>query len=292
MDVTVNGYFSGSGGMELGLAEAGLKVVQSLEIDPDRVQTLKQNFRHTVVGADIGKREVLPQPRSRVIVGTWPCQKYSTIADIHGTRTGDYLFLHFLRHIVLGEPDAYVVENVPGMRKFKVVMEALTKLPNYYIRVECPVDTRRWLPQRRDRLIIFGTRKRMRPVPPDSWQAPQMADILEKDPKPNIPDYVYKRLRGKYRDKPIVVERDGCAPTCVAHYGRDRSTRLVRDPAFPHGVRPFTVREYARLQGFPDSWRFAGNERAQFEQIGDAVPVPMGRWIGQQLMAHFAGRRR
>lgn len=53
----------------------------------------------------------------------------------------------------------YVVENVPGKKKFPVVMEAMTKLPDYYVHVACPVKTSTWLPQKRDRLIILHTRQ-------------------------------------------------------------------------------------------------------------------------------------
>lgn len=53
----------------------------------------------------------------------------------------------------------YVVENVPGMLKFKVVMEALTKLPDYYVRIECPVNANMWLPQERKRLILIGSKR-------------------------------------------------------------------------------------------------------------------------------------
>jgi len=53
----------------------------------------------------------------------------------------------------------YIVENVPGIKKFKVVMEAMTKLPDYYINVFCPFDAANWLPQRRQRLILIGTKR-------------------------------------------------------------------------------------------------------------------------------------
>jgi DNA (cytosine-5)-methyltransferase 1 len=64
-----------------------------------------------------------------------------------------------------------------------------------------------------------------------------------------------KRINGKYRDLPIIVDPDVSnvlAPTCVAHYSKDLSTRLVKDKNSKYGVRPFSIREYARLQGFPD----------------------------------------
>jgi len=226
-----------------------------------------------------------------VIALTLPCKKYSTIANIHGTRTGDELFLHAFRHITLEKPEAFVVENVPGMRKFKVVMECFTKIPDYYVNVFCPLDAANWLPQKRSRLILIGTRKPFSiTAPAPSVYRTRLRDIIERDVDIHIPDYVVSRIKGKYRDRPIVSDPDNThelAPTCVAHYHKDLSTRLVKDKTFPLGVRPYTVREYARLQGFPDSFRFAGGDREAYKQIGNAVAVPVGRWIGQQLIRYF-----
>src|SRR6478735_6921599 len=159
---TAKGYFSGCGGMEIGIMQAGINVIQSLDLDPEATACMNNNphyFSHSILNADIKDITVLEQPQTDIIVGTYPCTKYSPIADIHGTRTGDDLFLHFFRHIAIEKPEMYIVENVPGMKKFKVVMEAMTKLPDYYVNVFCPVDAANWLPQRRKRLILIGTRK-------------------------------------------------------------------------------------------------------------------------------------
>lgn len=283
MNITANSYFSGAGGMDIGLSQAGIHVQQSLELDKRRCDTIAANFDHDVVCADIGGKTVLDQPEADVMAGTWPCKRYSTMSDISGTRTGDDLFLHFFRHIALARPEVYVVENVPGMKVFPVVMEALSKLPGYYVHVMCPVDTRWWLPQRRDRLILIGSKRPMQVDEPD-WSPMTVGDILEDDPEVHIPDYVQTRLDGNYRDMPIVVERDGQAPTCLAHYAKDKSTRLVNDGK---RVRPFSLREWARLQGFPDDYIFTGSDRHSFAAIGDAVPVPLARWVGEQIVGYF-----
>lgn len=55
-------------------------------------------------------------PPSDIIVG-YPCTKYSAIANIYGTRTGDELYLYFFRHTALEQPEIYIVENVPGHEK-------------------------------------------------------------------------------------------------------------------------------------------------------------------------------
>lgn len=287
------GYFSGCGGIEIGLMQAGINLIQSLDLDKDAIDCMKLNnhyFSHSILHADIKDKTVLEQPSSDIIVGTYPCTKYSPIADIHGTRTGDDLFLHFFRHIAIENPEMYIVENVPGMKKFKVVMEAMTKLPDYYVNVFCPVDAANWLPQRRKRLILIGTRKPFSISAPKAVKnKPQLKDILEKNPDVEMPDYVIRRIKGGYRDLPIIVDpakTDALAPTCVAHYSKDLSTRLVKDKNAKHGVRPFSIREYARLQGFPEDFLFE-SKRSSYKLIGNAVPVHMGKWVGEVVMKYF-----
>jgi DNA (cytosine-5)-methyltransferase 1 len=289
---TVNSYFSGAGGLDLGLASAGLKIQQSVEIEPVFAETLRNNFSHKVITDDIASMLVLKQDRPDVMAFTYPCKKYSSIADIHGTRTGDELYLHALRHVALARPEVYVLENVPGMKKFPVVMEAMSKLPDYYVHIFCPLDASTWLPQRRARLILFGTRKHFTPRPPEIKKRVKLKEILDKAADHAPTESVKARMRGDYRDRPIISDpaKDDLAPTCVAHYSKDRSTRLVVDRRAELGVRPYSVREYARLQGFPDSFNFSGTENQQFTQIGNAVAVPVGQWIGGELMRYFNQR--
>ncbi|UXO94098.1 DNA (cytosine-5-)-methyltransferase [Pseudanabaena phage Pan5] len=289
MRPTAKGYFSGAGGMEIGMMDAGVDFIQSLDLDKDATDCMEMNpeyFGHQVLRKDIKDITVLEQPKTDIIVGTYPCTKYSTIADIHGTRTGDDLFLHFFRHIAIERPEMYIVENVPGMKKFKVVMEAMTKLPDYYVQVFCPLDASLWLPQRRKRLILIGTRKPFFIQEPAQSKRVTMAEIIEAGAEVEMPEYVKSRINGKYRDKPIVVDPSdpkSIAPTCVAHYSKDLGTRLVNDGG---RLRPFSIREYARLQGFPDSYKFP-QSRAAYKLIGNAVAVPMGKWVGSQAMRYF-----
>lgn len=286
MGITAKSYFSGAGGMDLGIKEAGINILESFEIDKKCCDTLRKNFNHKVNECNIAKITVLDQQDADVYIGTFPCTKYSTAADINGTRTGDDLFLHFFRHIVLAKPEMYVVENVPGMLKFRVVMEALTKLPDYYVRIECPVNANMWLPQERKRLILIGSKKPFSRFEYPERKPLRLKDILEKDSEVDIPQYVLNRINGKYRDNPIVSdpENDDLAPTCVVHYAKDKGTRLIKDGK---RIRPYTVREYARLQGFPDWFQFCGTDNDAYRQIGNAVAVPMGRWIGEQIVRYF-----
>lgn len=288
---TCKSYFSGGGLSDLGLSMAGVNIIQSLEIDRASCDTLRRNFSHKVVEKDIKDILVTKQDSSDFIMGTYPCTKYSRIADIHGTRTGDELFLHFFRHIAIEQPEMYAIENVVGMKAFPVVMEAMSKLPGYYISVFCPLNATVWLPQKRQRLILFATKRPFsisEPVP--MIRRPKLSDLIDSNPEVEIPSYVMKRINGGYRDKPIISDPSNpheLAPTAVSHFSKDRGTRLVVDKTHPNGVRPYSMREYARLQGVPDSYQFEGGDNEAIKQIGNGVPVPMAEWIGQQVMRYF-----
>ena len=52
----------------------------------------------------------------------------------------------------------------------------------------------------------------------------------------------------------------------------------------PDETRPLTVREYARIQTFPDGWKFSGSIRQQYQQIGNGVPVNLANEIGKSVV--------
>ena len=288
-EVTVNSYFSGAGLMDIGLLQAGITINQAFELDADACKTYRANIGNHVKECDITKEMVLEQDDCHGMVFTYPCTKYSTAADIMGARTGDELFLHALRHLAVARPEFYVVENVPGMRAFPVVMEAMTKMPDYYVQVFCPIKSETWLPQKRSRLIIIGTKRSFTVRPPENTKPITLAEILEDEPQITIPSAVASRMNGKYRDLPIISDpsKGDIAPTCVAHYAKDKSTRLVVDKRFPLGVRPYSKREYARLQGVPDSFIFPVSDTAAYRQIGNGVSVTVGNWIGTEMMRYM-----
>ncbi|MDH5394418.1 MAG: DNA cytosine methyltransferase [Gammaproteobacteria bacterium] len=287
--LNINSYFSGAGLFDIGLMQAGLNIQQSFELDAIACKVQRDNFGTKTKPVDISKKLVRDDAEADWMVFTYPCTKYSPIADIHNTRTGDELFLHALRHIAIGNPEGFTIENVPGMKAFPVVMEAMTKLPNYYITTFCPIESDIWLPQKRDRLIIMASKKPFNWRPPVSRKAKKLIDILEHEPRITIPKYVASRMNGAYRDLPIISDphNNDIAPLCVAHYAKDKSTRLVKDKRYPLGVRPYSVREYARLQGVPDSFTFNCSDSAAYRMIGNGVPIPAGEWVGKEINRYF-----
>jgi DNA (cytosine-5)-methyltransferase 1 len=293
MMFTVNSYFSGGGLLDIGLIEAGIQIENSYEIDSTCCRVQADNLGDHVHQSDISEK-LVQGDNCDAMVFTYPCTKYSAISDIHGTRTGDELFLHALRHQALARPELYAVENVPGMRAFPVVMEAMTRMPDYYVQVFCPVEASTWLPQRRARLIIIGSKRRFNWRPPETGRRISLLEILEEDPKVTLPKAIKHRMGGKYRDLPIISDpsRGDIAPTCVAHYAKDKSTRLVVDKRFPLGVRPYSVREWARLQGVPDWYQFNCSDTDAYRMIGNGVAVPVGEWLGREMNRYFGVDRK
>lgn len=66
-------------------------------------------------------------------------------------------------------------------------------------------------------------------------------------------------------------------------------TMPATDLVHPTKLRPLSVEEYARIQGFPDNWKFCGNLLEQYKQIGNAVPIKLGEAIGHTILNDMNG---
>jgi DNA (cytosine-5)-methyltransferase 1 len=176
------------------------------------------------------------------------------------------------------------------MKKFPVVMEAMSELPDYYINILCPVNSLNWLPQSRPRLILIGTKRPFELRHPERTSRPILADLLDPWNGEEPSDSVVARFNGEYRDKPVILNPNDprtYARTLLANYGKNKGHQVVLDPDVPQGYRPFTVREYARLMGFPDDYQFSGSTTEQFKQIGNAVCPPLAHWLGLEVQRYF-----
>lgn len=175
------------------------------------------------------------------------------------------------------------------------------------------------VPQKRERLILVGVRKDVDikfNYPKPHKKIYTLKDALKKGelfdcdvPKSKgaiYPDHKKKVLdmvppKGYWRDLPVDVQKEymggsfylGGGKTGMARrIGWDEpSLTLTCSPAqkqtercHPDETRPFTVREYARIQTFPDEWKFAGSTAQQYKQIGNAVPVNLGQELGYSVV--------
>lgn len=175
------------------------------------------------------------------------------------------------------------------------------------------------VPQKRERLILVGIRKDIDveyeyPTPYNVIY--NLSDALKKGvlydtnvPKSEgskYPEHKKQVLdlvppKGYWRDLPTDIQKEymgksfylGGGKTGMARrIGWDEpSLTLTCSPAqkqtercHPDETRPFTVREYARIQTFPDEWKFSGSVSQQYKQIGNAVPCNLGKELGYSII--------
>ncbi|CAN0872677.1 DNA (cytosine-5)-methyltransferase CMT2 [Linum grandiflorum] len=107
---------------------------------------------------------------------------------------------------------------------------------------------------------------------------PKVEQLLLPSGKPLVPDFALRFSQGKSRRPYGRLWWDETVPTVVTY--PDLHSQAV---LHPDQDRVLTVRECARLQGFPDYYRFCGTVKARYRQIGNAVAVPVGRALGYAM---------
>jgi DNA (cytosine-5)-methyltransferase 1 len=175
------------------------------------------------------------------------------------------------------------------------------------------------VPQKRERLILVGVKKGINmqfDYPKPHNKVYTLADALRKGylydcnvPKSDGSKYPKSKIevldlipqKGYWRDLPIDIQKKFMGGSFYLGGGKTGIARrigwdepcltLTCSPAqkqtercHPEETRPFTVREYARIQTFPDDWSFEGSIAQQYKQIGNAVPVNLGKEIGYAII--------
>jgi DNA (cytosine-5)-methyltransferase 1 len=178
------------------------------------------------------------------------------------------------------------------------------------------------VPQKRERLILVAFREDVAGSADFRWPAPAgkiftVRDALRKGelfandvPESAGEGYTEQKRRvmelvppgGYWRDLPDEVQREYMMKSYFLTGGKTGMARrmswdepcltLTCSPAqkqtercHPQETRPFTTREYARIQTFPDDWKFAGSQPSVYRQIGNAVPVNLAEALGLSMVA-------
>jgi len=258
---------------------------------------------------DLEKEFSINRGELDLLSGGAPCQSFSYagkrlgLDDVRGT-----MFYHYAIFLQKLKPKIFLFENVKGLlthdngKTYETILEIFTEA-GYTIQKEVLNAWNYGVAQKRERLITIGIRNDLIDkgsflFPKPHSYKPVLRDVLEDVPPSEGTQYseakrkIYELVPsgGYWRDiNPEIAkaymkscwDMGGGRTGILRRLSLDEPSLAVltspgqkqTDRCHPLEIRPFTVRENARIQSFPDNWVFYGSVGQQYKQIGNAVPV-------------------
>jgi DNA (cytosine-5)-methyltransferase 1 len=333
-------FFTGAGGLDIGLRNSGFDILFACEKDKDARNTIITNGLHKVVNEDVfsctaesvREESGVGSDEVHLMVSGAPCQSFSTAGkrlSLDDPRGSCLLkSLELTRSI---EPRYSIIENVRGILSASVdgkkggVIDLVRELcpeMGYDVDIGLYNTADYGVPQKRERVLIIMAKKgvpmpsltpthadpsTLSSLPP--WRTLRDAigdidgDIGEcAKYSPNRAKWFAKLSEGQdWRNLSPEDQKAAMGNSLLSGGGRtsyfkrlwwDRpSPTLVTSPTqkatglcHPSAVRPLSIREYKRIQQFPDDWTLCGSLVSQYKQVGNAVPVGFGEAIGKAVI--------
>jgi len=315
--------FSGAGGLDLGFRQAGFEIIWANEFDETIWETYEKNHKNFLDRRDVRKISSKEIPDCDGIIGGPPCQSWSEAGALRGIDDArGKLFYEFIRILKDKQPEFFVAENVPGMLadRNKKAVENIVKMfekagYNIHIKLLNAADYK--VPQDRNRVFYVGFRKELDcgfkfPVPNHKkitlWEAigdlQDSAIPAQNKNKTNgnackVSNHEYfiggfstiymsrNRVRS-WEEQSFTIQAGGRhapihpqAPKMI--YIEQNKREFVKGKEKLY--RRLSVRECARIQTFPDSFKFYYNDVSDaYKMIGNAVPVLLAKAVGQSIM--------
>lgn len=259
-----------------------------------------------------------------IISGGFPCQPFSTAGKGLGLKDSrSNAFYGYLNAIKTINPKLLVCENVPGLiyhnkgQTLDIIRDQLGAAG--YVSYVNILNAQHYdVPQARKRLVIVGVRQDIDVeyrIPEKQSHTITLREALCNTPIPeheltNGTRYSFNKTKvldlvppgGNWRSLPVEIQKSYMKGSYNSTGGRTGMARrlswdkpsptLTCSPAqnqteccHPDKTRPLTIREYARIQTFPDDYLFYGSLACQYTQIGNAVPVNLAYHIAKSLIA-------
>lgn len=307
--------FAGCGGCDLGVLgnfeynnkkykKLPYKIIYALDIDEKALETHSLNFKVNKLKCDdicnIASDEI---PDCDIVIGGFPCQSFSTVnptKDPFDDRAN--LYKQMARIVKDKQPKAFIAENVKGLLTlhngaiFKQVCKTFEEM-GYTLSYKLLNAADYGVPQKRERVVIVGIRtdlnkKYLFPNATNIEKWVPLSAVIENLAIKDKKYYFSKRaVRGMKNAKPNMKRglwqnlNEPCL-TVTSHLAKvslnSRDPVLLVDPD-KELYRRFTPREAARIQSFPDDFKFAGSETSAYRQIGNAVPPVLFWHIAKEL---------
>lgn len=304
---------------EIGLVEIDKNFCDTLRLNRPKWNILEEDIVE-ISKRDLLQEFSLKKGQLDLLSGGYPCQSFSYAGkklgfkDVRGTMF--YYYAEFLRQL---KPKMFLAENVKGLTTHnggKTIQTMIDVFEELGYKVEWKV-LNAWdygVGQKRQRVVIIGIRKDIADkvkfeYPKPHKYRPVLRDVLKDVPKSMGAKYPESKKKifdlvppgGCWRDLPDKIARDYMKSCYFMSGGRTGIARRLSwdepsltltcspmmkqtDRCHPDESRPLTLREYARIQSFPDEWQFAGSVGSVYKQIGNAVPVNLARCIGEEII--------
>lgn len=307
--IRVASLFAGCGGMDLG-AQGGFrfneryysklntKVVHASDFDPRVVNIYNRNFSHKAEVLDITKLKSTHIPAVDLILGGFPCQSFSVVAQ-NPKRLGykdskGQLFFEMKRIIQDKKPQAFIAENVKGIfsankrEAFPLIIKEFQDA-GYHVKYALLNASYFGVPQKRERVFIVGFRSKAKfdrfefPKPSSMNSPVPLGKFLESDVEEKYffsqraVDGMKKTKNSVSMNKGRIQSLDGPCNTLGAHLAK--ASLNSTDPVLKIGrrYRMFTPREVCRIQSFPENFDLAIPKSHNYVALGNAVP-PVLMW--------------
>ena len=317
--------FAGIGGIRLGFDQAfqnEIKTVFVSEWDDKAVETYRANFNSNVnIVGDITTVDEKNIPEHYILLAGFPCQAFSLAGrkkgfeDARGT-----LFFDVARIVKYHKPKVVFCENVKNLvnhdrgRTFKIIKNILEEL-GYRVFYKVLNSKDFGVPQNRERIYIVAFRTDIAPLsfsfPDSSGTSTFIKDIIEEhevSSKYYLSTTYLESLR-RHKERHMskgngfgyeIRDNDSVAGAIVCGgMGRERNlivdNRLTDFKPVTHikgevnkeFIRKMTPREWARLQGFPDKFKFVVADTHLYKQFGNSVTVPVIKAIAEKIKGHL-----
>tara|TARA_B110000977_G_C11004773_1_gene465287 strand:+ start:122 stop:991 length:870 start_codon:yes stop_codon:yes gene_type:complete len=279
--------FSGMGGLDAGLVEAGHEVVFANDSDKHACATYAQYLGEHITCCDIDQLDPHDIPNCDMLVGGFPCQGFSKMRDIDHkgvSNPKNEMYQHVMKFIDVLKPKHVLLENVKNIRvspKFQIILDELVRL-GYHVQWKVLNAKHYGVPQNRERLFIIADRM---DLPPTNFNLPLPTPLVtlqealaglpyDCNEPCAIPNHRATLSKVKFNNWPgNRVMRWEDASYCITASGDMHP--------HPNGHRRLSVRECARIQTLPDAMCISGPLQSQYRQVGNAVPSKLACLLGR-----------
>lgn len=289
--------FSGCGGMSLGFSNTGFDILAAFDNWDPAVDVYRENFSHPIHKIDLLDENNFSFIKNMYspdfIVGGPPCQDFSSAGkrDESGGRAD--LTISFARIISLVKPKWFVMENVERILKSRALktVKDIFKKSGYGLTERVLDASYCGVPQARKRFFLvgeIGQDDNFLAYYLDEGLADKQMTLREYFGDALDIEFYYRHPRSYARrgvfsvDEPSPTIRGVNRPLPKGYKGHagDPVTELSR-------IRPLTTDERARIQTFPDNFKFFGNKTQVEQMIGNAIPVKLVEYVAGCILRYM-----